>query len=641
MINLEFSLSREQLRTNRAGAYACNTIAGCNTRKYHGLLVCPQPGIDDDNHVLLNGLDETIIQNDEEFNLGIRRYKGGHYNPRGHKYIRAYEIGAVPCYTYRVGGVIMTKEILFAGRQDRILIRYKLIDAHSPTRIRFRPFTSFRNVHFLTQANFDADTSVEMLPNGTKMRLYKGYTPLFMQFSKSVDYVHVPDWYYQVEYQKEIDRGYEAHEDLFVPGYFETSIKKGESIIFTAATEEVLPSSLKKMFQQESKNRVLRDGFENCLLNAADQLIINREGKTQVIAGYPYFGRFSRDTLIALPGITLTKGDTETCYAVINSMIDTLKDGLFPTILAYRSSEYNSIDAPLWFFWTLQQLSEQKGQKTKIWKEYAQVMKSILSAYKKGTHYNIRMLDNGLISGGEEGKAITWMDAVIDGNPVTPRIGCTVEANALWYNAICFTLDLAKKAKDTEFIDEWSSLPELIRKSFNLKFWLDDKKYLADYYCLEFTDTQMRPNQVFATSLSYSPLNEERRKSVISALKRELLTERGLRTLSPQSPDYKGVYFGNPVERDLAYHQGSVFPWLLGHFAEGYLKIHGRAGLSFIKKLYEGFESEVFEHGLGSISEIYDGDPPNRPAGAISQAWSIAELLRTGAMINKMELDNR
>ncbi|MDO9512318.1 MAG: amylo-alpha-1,6-glucosidase [Bacteroidales bacterium] len=641
MINLEFSLLHEQLRTNRAGAYACTTIAGCNTRKYHGLLVCPQPGIDDDNHVLLSGLDETIIQNDEEFNLGIRRYKGGTYNPRGHKYIRMYEIDAVPRYTYRVGGVILTKEILFASRQDRIMIRYKLIEAHSPTRIRFKPFTAFRNVHFLTMANFDADTSAQNVKNGIKMRLYKGYTPLFMQFSKEPEYVHAPDWYYQVEYQKEIDRGYEAHEDLFVPGYFEMSIKKGESIIFTASTEDIIPAGLGKMFQSEMKNRIPRDNFENCLRNSADQLIVERDGKTQVVAGYPYFGRFSRDTLIALPGLTLSQGKVETCKSVINSMINELKDGLFPNILGNSRSEYNSIDAPLWFFWTLQQMTSYTRQKAKSWNDYSPALISILESYKNGTHYGIHMLDNGLISGGRENKALTWMDAIIDNKPVTPRMGCPVEVNALWYNAVCFALEIASDAGDHDFVNQWESLPEKIAIAFNENFWLNDRMYLADYVNNDYKDVTMRPNQVFATSLEYSPLSEERRKAVISAIKRELLTDRGLRTLSPQSPDYIGVYFGDAYQRDMAYHQGSVFPWLLGHFTEGYLKIHGRSGLAFVRKLFLGFEQEIMEHGLGSISEIYDGDPPHRPAGAISQAWSIGELLRMGKMIEQFENNNR
>jgi len=637
LINLEFSLTREILRSNRAGAYASQTLAGCNTRKYHGLLICPQPGIDDDNHVLLSNLDETVIQNDAEFNFGIRRYKDGIYNPKGHKYLREFGIQPVPFITYRVGGVILSKEMVFAMNEDRILIRYTLLDAHSPTILRLRPFLAFRNVHFLTHANLDADTSAQSVPGGIRCKMYHGYTPLFMQISKQAVYTHVPDWYYNVEYQKEIDRGYEPCEDLFSPGYFEIPIKKGESIVFSAGTSETDISRLSRRFGEETKRRLPRDNYLNCLRNAAQQFIVNRDGKAQVIAGFPYFGRFSRDTFIALPGLTLANGNPGLCKEVLDTVVHELNGPLFPNILTPKAPVYNSADAPLWFIWAVQNYAAHTGKAKTTWTHYKPYILQILEGYRKGTLYNIHMQDNGLIYAGQFGQALTWMDAIIDGNPVTPRMGCPVEVNALWYNALCYVLENAKREKNLALKNEWEEIASTCGHSFIDTFWSSDKGYLADCVDGDSKDWTLRPNQVIAAAMPYTPLPEEIRKSLLSRVKRELLTPFGLRTLSPTHSDYHGVYYGNQMARDLAYHQGTAFPWLLGFFAEAYLNIHGKSGLSFIKNIFYGFEQEMTEHGLGSISEVYDGDPPHKPGGAISQAWSVSELLRIHELINTFE----
>jgi predicted glycogen debranching enzyme len=295
------------------------------------------------------------------------------------------------------------------------------------------------------------------------------------------------------------------------------------------------------------------------------------------------------------------------------------------------------VDAPLWFFWALQQYADFTKSKKLIWKEYGRKMKIILDGFREGTSFDIRILENGLITAGEPGKALTWMDAVVHGKPVTPRIGLAVEVNALWYNAIRFSIEMAKLAGDKEFVKEWNAIAGKIPDAFVSLFWNEQKGYLADYVDGEYKDWSVRPNMIFVASLEYSPVDEEIRKKVVSVVKRELLTPRGLRTLTPKNPAYKGSYFGDQAERDLAYHQGTVWPWLLGHFAEGYLKLHGKSGLSFIKSLYNGFEPVMTEHGIGTISEIYDGDPPHTARGAISQAWSVAELLRINWLIKKYD----
>jgi len=601
------------------------------------MLVTPQPGIDHENHVLLSSLDETIIQEEAEFNLGIHKYQGGTYNPKGHKYARDFTIMEVPRLLYRVGGVILAKEMIFSSREDRIIIRYTLNEANSATRIRLRPFLAFRNVHHLSKENIFADKKYEKVEGGTRMKLYHGYTDLFMQISKQNEYTHAPDWYYNIEYQEEMERGYEFLEDLLVPGFFEFDIKPGESVFFSAGISEITPATIKRIYTSELKQRLPRDSFENCLINAAQQFIVKRGQKTDIISGFPWSGRRCRDTFIALPGLTLTTGDVKTCKAVIDTLLKDIKGPLFFNYGPDGKSEYTSADTPLWFFWTLQQLYLSTGDHKGVWKEYGRIMKQILEGYREGTEFNVFMEPNGLVYAGIPGKALTWMDAIVNGKPVTPRNGLAVDVNALWYNAVRFCMEMAEKSGDKKFTDRWTDIADKIPEEFRQKFWKEEKGYLADYIDGDYTDWSVRPNMVFAASLQYSPVSEEIRKTILSKIKQELLTTRGLRTLTPVSAAYKGTCFGDQTQRDQAYHQGTVWPWLFGHFAEGYLRIHGKSGLSFIKGYYEEFYQTLTEHGVGTISEIYDGDPPHTPRGAISQAGSVAEILRVHRMINEYE----
>ncbi|MBU0764760.1 MAG: amylo-alpha-1,6-glucosidase, partial [Bacteroidetes bacterium] len=491
----------------------------------------------------------------------------------------------------------------------------------------------FRNIHNLSKANMDADFRYYTINNGIRLKLYDGYKYLHIQFSKKNEYIPVPHWYYNIEYLEEMKRGYECREDLYVPGYFEIPIKKGESIVFTAGLQETPPAGLKRRFLQELEKRIPRSCFENCLINSAQQFVIKKGKVTEITAGFPWYGRWSRDTFIALPGLTLAIGDVKTCKSVLDTISAELKDGLFPNAGKGFHASYNSADAPLWYVWAIQQYTGYCGQVKKVWKEYGPKIKKILTSYREGTHFNIHLLENGLIYAGEPGIPLTWMDAVIGGKPVTQRAGCPVEINALWYNALKFSLEMADKTGDARFVNEWKKLPERTASSFTLSFWDDQGKYLADYTDGEFKDRSVRPNQIFAVSLDYSPLNEDMKKAVLDKVEQELLTPKGLRTLSPKNPQYKGVYEGNQFERDLACHQGSVWPWLLGHFAEAYLKLHGKSGISFVENLYLNFEEDMTTHCVGTIPELYDGDPPHRPNGAISKAWSVAELLRMKKLI--------
>jgi len=631
LINLEYSLSRELIRSNRAGSYAATTIIGCNTRKYHGLLVCPLEEMDGEHHVLLSTLDATVIQHNKEFNLGIHKYEGDHYVPRGHKYVREFDTTKASYLVYRVGGVILSKEVMLVSKEEQVLVKYTLLDAHSDTFLRLQPFLAFRNFHALSKSNLYANTRYTEVDNGIMSRLYEGYPGLSMQVSKPAEFVPVPDWYYNVEYMEEQKRGYEYKEDLYVPGYFEMPIKKGESIVFSASTSEVTPGGLKRKFTSEQKQRISKDSLKECLLNAAQQFIVRKKDSTEIKAGFPWFGTWGRDTFMALPGLCLTNGDLSTALMVIDSMVTRMRQGLFPNTAIKGLPAFNSSDAPLWFIRALQ-LYARYDPEFDIWKKYGKAIKEVLETYRQGSSGIIRMLDNGLIHAEDGENPLTWMDALVEGRLVTPRPGLVVEVNALWYNAVSQALLWAEK-KDKTFYKSWSHLPELIRESFVVQFWDQDRGYLADYVSGEFKDYSVRPSQVIAVSVDHSPLTSEMKKSILDVVQGELLTPRGLRSLSPKNEAYKGVYEGDQEKRNRAYHQGTVWPWFLEHYAAGVLDVHKKSGQSLVKKIFDGFEDEMSVRGIGSISEIYDGNPPHYGRGALSQATGVAALLRISEML--------
>ncbi len=632
LINLEYSLGRELVRSNRAGSFSCTTIIGCNTRKYHGLLICPQPHLDDQPHVLLSKVDETIIQREAEFNIGVNKYPGS-YNPKGHKYVRNFSADIIPAVTYRVGGVVLTKETMFVTHEERVLIKYTLVEAHSPTKIRISPFLAFRNIHSLSKKNIYLNTKYQEVPNGIKVKMYDGYSDLYIQLSKKGgEYVHVPDWYNNIEYLEEKERGYEYHEDLYVPGFFEIGIRKGESIIFSASTSEIKPLNLSRLFNKELKKRTPRDSFENSLANAGEQFFYKYQDKTGIIAGYPWYGRLGRFTFIALPGLSLGINNPGICKEVVNTMVKEMQGPFFRENGNGNGHSFGAADTPLWFFRVLQHCELQNTKKD-TWEQYGKTMKLILESYAAGTSNGIKMQDNGLIFIDESAPDLTWMNAKTMGRCVTPRYGYVVEVNALWYNAICFALELAKKSDEKTFVNRWKTIRDKVKENFSATFWNKEQGVLADFVTREKADFSIRPNQILAASLPYSPIEEPERKLIIDCIVKELLTPRGLRSLSPRDPMYKGKYHGNPEQRESAFHQGTAWPWLLEHFAEGFLKIYGESGKDYIRKLYDGFHDAITEGAIGTLSEIYEGDPPHHGAGAISFAPSVAALIRIHHMI--------
>ena len=632
--NLEYSLRREMLATNRAGGYMSTTLVGCNTRKYHGLFVAPVIEGDEHDYVMLSSLDETIIQHEQAFNLGIHRYPGV-YEPKGHKYLVDFHYTPTPSLTYRVGGVLLRKELLWIHAHPQLLIRYTLLEASSPTTLRLRPFLAFRDKHTLGKANFYADGHSYPVPGGVRNRLYEGFPWLYLQVdSDAAEFVAAPDWYYNFEYDEERARGYDYLEDLLTTGYFEVPITRKRPIVFSCSIEAARSAAaLDDLFEEELARRSDKRDFLSCLRHSARQFIVRRGDRTEITAGYPWFGRWGRDTFIALPGITLTQGDVTSCTEALDTLTAQMHEGLFPNL----GSAYNSVDAPLWFFWTLQQLAEHLPEE-QIWTRYGRAMRTILDSYRRGIGDNIAMREDGLIRASHPQYAMTWMDAVVDGHPVTGREGCQVEVNALWYNAVCYTLSLAERYGDEAFAARWRDLPARIREAFMAAFWDENRGYLADYM----TDggernTDIRPNQVIACSLAYKIPDEAQQLAILSTVKQHLLTPRGLRTLSPRNPKYKGRYEGNPAERDRAYHQGTVWVWPLEHYVRAWFDLRGEAFLPEAEHLLAGFEEDLDSYGIGSLPEIYDGDPPHTQRGAISQAWSVGAVLRIREMIDRMQ----
>ena len=466
MTNLEESLPRELLRTNRSGAYSCSTIVDCNTRKYHGLLVVPVPELDDENHVLLSSLDPTVIQHGAEFNLGLHKYQGNNYSPKGHKYIREFDCDTVPTTLYRVGGVLLKKEVVFQHYEDRILIRYTLVDAHSATTLRFRPFLAFRSVRQFTHENTVASREYAEVTNGIKTCMYAGYPDLYMQFSKKVEFVFQPDWYRGVEYPKEQERGYASNEDLYVPGYFEMDIKKGESIVFSASTTACKTTGLKKLFQEEVDERSPRDNFFHCLVNAAHQFH-NRTKKDEryILAGYPWFKCRARDTFISLPGLTLSIEEEDYFELVMETAMRALYEFMAGKPLTAKIYEIDQPDVLLWCVWAVQQYAKHAGRE-KCNRKYGKLLYDVLHYIKDNRHPNLKLCENGLLYSEGKEKAVTWMNSTAGGHPVVPRTGYIVEFNALWYNALKFCASMAADFGDATEASDFEQMATLCGKSF-------------------------------------------------------------------------------------------------------------------------------------------------------------------------------
>lgn len=635
LINLEQSLPKEMLRTNQAGAYHCTSLVGCNTRKQHGLLVIPIKEMGNRSHVMLSSLDETVIQHGAPFNLGIHRYQGGVYSPNGHKYIREFDCENVPRMTYRVGGVILNKEKVFISHENRILIRYTLVEAHSATTLRFRPFLAFREVNSLCMANDAINRDIRHVENGIATCLYDGFPTLYMQFNHKPVWVDEPNWYNGIEYVKDLERGVPYCEDLWVPGYFEVPIRKGESLIFSAGISEVNPRNLKRMYTVEVESRTPRSSFFNCLKNSAKQFYIKDGDEMYIISGFPWGTILARNTFMALPGLTLAIDHRNDFESIMGTAIKALTRFMDNGDTEGRINGIDLPDIPLWAMWTVQQYAKNIGME-RARELYTEFVTHTLDYILDNRHPNLKVdAANGLLTTRGTDTPVSWMNANHGGRPIIPRSGYLVEFNALWYNALLMGASLIEGNEAlTERRDAWLAAAEKMKQPF-IDMFLNDSGYLYDYVDGNYASPEVRPNMAVAIGLDYSPLDRRSRKSVLDVVTRELLTPKGLRTLSPRSYGYRPFYLGSPEEREQALHQGPARPWLMGFYAEAYLKVFGLSGLGYIDRMLIGFEDEMTEGCVASLSQLYDGNPPFKGRGAVSHATNVAEVLRTVRLIKR------
>lgn len=634
LVNLEYSLPREVVLANGTGGYCNTTIVGCNTRKYHGLFVMPIEEFGGVNHILLSSVDETLIQHEKEFNLGIRSY-GKIYEPRGHKYIVDFQFDKECTIEYRVGGMIFRKSMIFVKGKEQLLIKYTLLQAHSKTSLRLKPFMAFREVHTLTQQNPQADTNYGIVDNGCSYKMYEGFPTLYLQLSKDNEYFHNPDWYKDVVYSDEQRRGFEYKEDLLVPGVFEMPIAAGESIILSVSTSEVSSKGLKRVYDKEVKNAPSRSDYESCLKIAAKDFIVKTPKGTEILSGYSWESKGLRETLISLPGLTLfNDGDVATFDKILKTAIKLYSNQL------YNGSR--QVEAALWMFWVAQQYAAFTGDHQATWEKFKSVLKKIADSFIAGGRMGVSLNnENGMLWTKMNGVALSWMNAYGSNSlPIAERGGYQVETNALWYNALCYLIENETKyGKGGKAVYAWKDVKEKIENNFYNMFWVEERAHLADYVDEKGQNKFTRPNQIFACALEYSPVSEEVKANVLRSVSRELLTSRGLRTLSPKNPLYKGVYEGNQDQRDHAHHQGCTRPWLICFYIEASLKLFGGAAVSQAEELVNAYEEDMTVHGIGSIAELYNGDPQYVPHGAICHTGAVSEILRAKSIIAKFKND--
>ena len=631
LVNLSYSLKREIICANKTGAYCNTSIVTCNTRRYHGLLAVPIDAFGGKKHLLLSSLDESLILNGKRFNLGIHCY-GSVYEPRGHKYIIDFEADPVPKITYRVGEIVFTKSILLVPDSDQVMIRFELVYAPAKVKLLLTPFLAFRDIHALTDENPNARTEGWEIPNGVAFNLYEGFPDLNMQFNtKDVSFATAPCWYKGITYSDEYRRGFACKEDLYVPGRFETEMKPGDAIVFSASVALANPSGLKRKFDFYVAKAAKITTYHEQLVHCADLLKQDRGGHKMITAGFSWlYTGLLRETLEALPGLTLyANGDKAEFEEILDNLIADNQERLF-----HRTTQ---VEAPLRLADTLGRYIGFGADPKAVWKKYGPTVKGIVESYLPGRRVEVAMQPNGLLWAQLDHWALSWMNTYVDGNPVTERAGYQVETNAMWFQSVLFAVTMERKysPSDSAFLKEWSHILDLIRENFQNTFWNARAGYLADYVDNAGQHLEVRPNMLYALVGEDIPVEPEIARRVLQVIDNELVTRRGIRTLSPRHSEYKGVYEGSQTDRDLAYYNGCCLTSLLGPYCEVCFKMKGAAFLNKAQWLVNGFYEDLNKHGVGAFSELYDGDPPHEPHGAISSALSTAALLEVEYLKNK------
>ena len=621
LVNLSYSLKREIICANKTGAYCNTSIVTCNTRRYHGLLALTLDRFGGDRFLMLSSLDESIIVEGKRFNLGIHCY-GEVYEPRGHKYVVDFEADPVTSITYKIGNIVIRKSLILCPEEDRLFIKYELLEGPSQVTVSLRPLLAFRNIHELTHANPDANPQGKPCVNGQSFRLYESYPDLYIQLSDAKEkFVDEAYWNYGVTYSDEYRRGFDCKEDLLSPGYFEVKLRKGRSFIVSVSTSEADPKTFAPTFKMLARQSGEISDAHQQLLHCADTLITHHNGIRKIQAGYSWlYAGLLRETLISLPGLTLCAGKADEFEEILDNLIADNYQRL--------TSRTTQVEAPLYMAVVLQYYIDHGADAKKVWKKYGKIQKEILESYLPGVRREVTMHPNGLLWAQMDGVALSWMNAYIHGRAVTERAGYQVETNALWYNAICFALEMEKgRGGDKAFVAKWTPIAQLVKDNYTKVFFNERLGYLADYVDDNGQNMEVRPNQLCAIWVKHSPVEEELAPMVLRVIDRELITARGIRTLSPRDAKYRGVYEGSQLDRDLAYHQGSTRPFLLAPYIDTCFRVKGPAFLKRAQWLVEGFYEDLNKHGVGAFAELYDGDPPFEPHGAVSSAMSTSALL--------------
>lgn len=634
--NFDTAREREWLETNGLGGYASSSLAGANTRRYHGLLVAalhPPVG----RFVLLSKLEEVLIVNGNRYELSANQYPGL-VHPQGFRYLKEFRLDPFPIFTFDIEDVEVEKTIFMVHGENTTVVQYRLLSsAAANCELEIRPLIAFRDYHSTTHENGALDSRVTQEPGIASVQPYAGLPTLFIGHN-AIQVEAQGYWYRQFEYFEEQRRGLDSVEDLFSPLALRFNLRPAKAATIVASTEKRASAQAEPYRRAEIARRkelvktVDSDPAIELLAMVADHFIVSRAEQKTIIAGYHWFGDWGRDTMIALPGLTLATGRPEVAKSILRTFAQHVNQGMLPNRFpeAGETPEYNTVDGALWFFEATRAYLEHTGDAQFVRETLYPVLADIIAWHVRGTRYGIKMDSSGLLSAGEPGVQLTWMDAKVGDWVVTPRHGKPVEIQALWYNALRIMEALAQRFGEEAARKRYHSMAAVTRWSFNRLFWNEAAGCLYDVVNGGPPDPSIRPNQIFAVSLPHSMLSEDRERKVVDLVERELLTPYGLRTLARSDPRYRPRYEGGVSERDSAYHQGTVWPWLLGPFITAHAKVNGNSQEA--RDRAAGWVASVMEltreKGLGQLCEILDGDPPHRPCGCIAQAWTVAEVLR-------------
>ena len=631
----------EWLEPNGLGGWASSSVLGAHTRRYHGILVAatePPAG----RRVLLSRLDETLRADGEAWELATNQYPDA-IHPRGFEHLEWFSKGLFPEWEYRCSEARLRKTIAAVWGENTVVVLYEVLDTPTPVTLELRPFLAGRDYHALASAG--PGEAVTAFADGILTCRLRQEPSLHLAVP-GARFQPSPDWYHRFEYARERERGFDFREDLYTPGVLSLELAAGERVAVVASLDSPRGRDGAVLLDAESRRRAAllgpaapRVGLTRALTLAADAFLVRRGEGWTVIAGYPWFADWGRDTMIALPGLALATGRLAEAAGILRAFAGALRDGLLPNRFSDRGEEpeYNTVDASLWFFVAVWRFLWAGGDRALVRDELLPALREIHRWHERGTLHGIHQDGDGLLASGAEGVQLTWMDAKVGERVVTPRRGKPVEIQALWINALLILAELEADFGPAVEADRLRSKAERAAASFDALFWSAEHGYLHDVVSEAGPDPSLRPNQLFALSLPFPLVEGERAESVLRAVEERLLTPVGLRTLPADDPRYCPRYAGGPAERDGAYHQGTVWPWLLGAYVEALLRVRGEAGRAAARGVLSGMEAHLGEAGIGSISEVFDAEPPHAPGGCPAQAWSVAELLRVALLVQGEE----